>query len=60
MPQGALPFEVQAEKSAANVTGCAGLPVYMDLALARGHPSLEVLIHAREVIMGMLAPQPAG
>ena len=36
MPQNALPFQYQAEKNDSGLTGFAGLPVYLELAVHSG------------------------
>lgn len=36
MPQSALPFQYQAEKTDADLTGFAGLPLYVELATQSG------------------------
>ena len=39
MPQGILPYKYEEEKKAGGMTALAGLPLYLDLALALGLPA---------------------
>ena len=38
MPQGILPYKYEEEKTLAGMTSLAGLPLYLDLAVALGLP----------------------
>jgi hypothetical protein len=49
MPQGALPYKYEEEKSNSNMTSLAGLPVYLDLASVLGlGDHIRAHMHVRE------------